>query len=485
MSGFNRLLKNSFSNIINGFSNVILGIIISPFILKNLTLDQFSVWSLILQSGLFISFLGFGAQIAVGRFTALAKFNNDEVAFCNVMSNALLICFVSMGIAFIAIMFSVSNLSSFIPVSSHNDSFEYELSFIVVCMSFTLGLLSSIFSGYFTGIERNDITATINLFSRVVLGATVIFFSKFGLLSMAISYFLVNLFSYALIFIEYKKREKAKIELKVSHGMKALLSFCGGLAIWNLAQFFISGTGAFIVGKYDFQNLAYYVLALTLINAILGVVGAVINPIIQPIVKLNAKEYHHEVDNLILRLSLLLSVLIIVGLNISYYVSGMVLDLWIGVEKAAPTNAIFNYLLVAFAIRIVISPYGMKLVAEGKQLRIAHYPLAEGVVNLILSVVLVKKFGVIGITYSTMCAALMLMIVYAFKFSSESILKNSFIKILIPFFIIPILALCNVFLLEYFPKSMMVICGQLLLIVPIIFLLRKVMYDVKCIINLI
>lgn len=485
MSGFNRLIKNSISNIINGFSNVILGIVVSPFILNNLTLEQFSVWSLILQFGLFISFLGFGAQIAVGRFTSLAKFNNDYALFRNTMSNSLVICFLSMSIAFFAIVCAVINFDFFIPLTKNDGSLEYEISFIVVCVSFTLGLLSSIFSGYFTGIERNDIIATINLFSRVFLGFAIILSSRYGLLPMAVSYFVVNFISYTIIFLEFKKREKSRIILKISDGMKALLSFCGGLAIWNLAQFFISGTGAFIVGKYDFQNLAYYILALTLINAVVGIAGAIINPIIQPVVKLNAKGLHNEVDNLVVKLSLLLSVLIFVGLNISHNVSEFVLNLWVGADKAGPTNQIFNFLLAAFSIRIVVSPYGMKLVAEGKQLRISHYPLLEGIINLLLSIFFVKEFGAIGIAYSTMCSALLLMIAYAYKFSSESALRYSMVKISMPFFIIPMLSLSSVFFLGYFPMSEMVLFSQLLSLIPAVFILRRIMYDIRRIINII
>lgn len=86
---------------------------------------------------------------------------------------------------------------------------------------------------------------------------------------------------YAVIFLCFKRKENKGVSLKISSGMKSLLSFCGGLAIWNLAQYFISGS------KYDVSNLAYYMLALTMINAIVGIIGALINPNTQPIVKLN------------------------------------------------------------------------------------------------------------------------------------------------------------------------------------------------------
>lgn len=45
------------------------------------------------------------------------------------------------------------------------------------------------------------------------------------------------------------------------------------------------------------------------------------------------------------------------------------------------TNVILNYLLVAFAIRMVISPYGMKMVSEGRQLS-TGLPISEGILIL-------------------------------------------------------------------------------------------------------
>ncbi|MCG4787786.1 flippase, partial [Roseburia faecis] len=89
----------------------------------------------------------------------------------------------------------------------------------------------------------------------------------------------------------------------------------------------------FIVGKYDVSNLAYYMLALTMINAIVGIIGALINPIIQPIVKLNSLHRKDDVDKLVITLSFLFSLFIIVGVNISHYVSGFVLSIWIGIDK--------------------------------------------------------------------------------------------------------------------------------------------------------
>lgn len=486
MSGFNRLLKNSVANIINGFSNVILGIVISPFILKNLSLEQFSVWSLILQSGLFISLLGFGCQIAVGRYTSLAKFTKNESEFEAVMSNALVLSLISLLLSFITIAVVVSNFSFFMPQLVHGDEDEYKLSFIIVCLSFSFGLVSSVFSGYFTGIERNDVLALVNLISRVFLGIIVIISSKYGLLPMAITYLLVNLCSYAVIFLCFKRKESKRVNLKINSGMRSLLSFCGGLAIWNLAQYFISGAGGFIVGKYDVSNLAYYMLALTMINAIVGVIGALINPVIQPIVKLNSLQRKDDVDKLVITLSFLFSLFIIVGVNISHYISGFVLSIWIGIDKAEQTNVIFNYLLVAFAIRMVISPYGMKMVSEGRQLSISHYPLAEGILNFGLSIYFVSEYGAIGIAYATTGAALILMLAYIYRYTSECNLDRKYLLVSSSFFVLPLAAVINVFFLESTKShynSLMVMIAQLLILIPVAIFIIRGIKDVKRLVN--
>ncbi|MFM5414435.1 MATE family efflux transporter [Aeromonas dhakensis] len=486
MSGFNRLLKNSVANIINGFSNVILGIVISPFILANLSLEQFSVWSLILQAGIFISLLGFGSQIAVGRYTSLAKFTKNESEFEAVMSNALVLSLVSLFLSFITIAVVVSNFSFFMPQLVHGNEDEYKLSFIIVCLSFSFGLISSVFSGYFTGIERNDILALVNLTSRVFLGIIVVISSKYGLLPMAITYLLVNIFSYAVIFLCFKRKERKRVSLRISSGMRSLLSFCGGLAIWNMAQYFISGTGGFIVGKYDVSNLAYYMLALTMINAIVGVIGALINPIIQPIVKLNSLQRKDDVDKLVITLSFLFGLFIIVGVNISHYISEFVLSIWIGIDKAEQTNIIFNYLLVAFAIRMVISPYGMKMVSEGRQLSISHYPLAEGVLNFILSIYFVIKYGALGIAYATTCAALVLMLAYIYRYTLDCNLDKKYILVSTSFFIIPLAAVINVFFLEsskLYSNAQTVMIIQSLVLIPVAIFIIRGIKDVKRLVN--
>tara|TARA_R110002126_G_scaffold687_8_gene4295 strand:- start:1690 stop:2565 length:876 start_codon:yes stop_codon:yes gene_type:complete len=262
-----------------------------------------------------------------------------------------------------------------------------------------------------------------------------------------------------------------------------LIKFFGGLTIWNVAQFLISGIGIFVVSIYDFDNLAFFVLAMTMVNAIVGLLGAIVNPIIQPIVKLNESGNPKGVDELVISLSMIFALTIFLGVNLSSYISLPILQLWVGDSNGTLANNYFNYLLVAFAIRMVIAPYGMKLVANAQQLKIAHFPVFEGVLNFILSIILVKEFGAIGVAYSTIISAITIMFVYTLKYSKETILDQSLITILLSFLIIPFFTVLSVYLFNSLTVSSYYSSILLIISILVIYMIKINVYRVKFILD--
>ncbi|WP_445776042.1 flippase [Shewanella sp.] len=448
MSGFNRLLKNSLANIINGFSNVILGIVISPFLINILSLDEFSVWSICLQAGIAVSIFGVAGQITIGRFTSQFKFKEDKLGFANVINNYFnIIIYLFIFFLFVLTIVLVYFDSIFSNIPSEI-IFQSKVSFLLVFSSFVCGMFATIFIGYFIGIEKNYVTANINLISRVIIGIVVVFLADYGLIAIALGYFLINVISYFFMYKQFCVYEKHEFLFGFRGAIDEILKFFGGLTIWNLAQFLISGIGIFVVSIYDFDNLPYFVLAMTMVNAVVGLLGAVVNPIIQPIVKLNEANNKKAVDELVISLSMMFSLTIFLGVNVSNYISLPILQLWVGHNNGELANQYFNYLLVAFSIRMVVAPYGMKLVANAQQLKIAHFPVFEGVLNFLLSILLVKRFGAVGIAYSTILSALVIMFVYSVKYSKEIVLEKSVLKLYFSFLIMPLAIIGSVYLFD-------------------------------------
>ncbi|EEY5004811.1 O88 family O-antigen flippase, partial [Escherichia coli] len=249
-----------------------------------------------------------------------------------------------------------------------------------------------------------------------------------------------------------------------------------GLLVWNIAQFLISGIGTFIVGKYSFQELAGFAVLMTLVNAGVGILGAMINPIIQPMIRMNNQENNHHVELLVNKLIFIFSMIVFIGVFIAWFASVHILGVWLGYQQATNLHIMFSLLLTAYLIRMIAAPYGLMLVAYGKQLSIAWLPVLEGVLNFALSIFFVRIYGAIGIAYSTFISGVLIMAVYACKYQAEAEYKSKLI--FISFLIIPMMiAICLISLVM--TQSEIIHCviygiQVAFIIVFIIFLIKQV-----------
>ncbi|EGQ8079655.1 hypothetical protein G5G45_004082, partial [Vibrio vulnificus] len=386
-----------------------------------------------------MSIIGLAGQITIGRFTSKYKYNNDNERLKKLFDTYVSFILISIMAFIIVLCLVLLFFSNIFPQIPPEIVYDAKIAFSLIFGSFIVGLLSTAFIGYFIGIERNFVIANINVISRIVIGISIVYTADYGLTSIAIIYFSVNCISYFMMYRQFKNFENYKFSFSFSSELSDILKFWGGLSIWNVAQFLISGIGVFVVSIYDFDNLAYFVLAMTMVNAIVGILGAIVNPVIQPIVKLTESGRFQTVDNLVVSLSMVFSLCILLGVVLSSYLSLPILQIWVGQENGQKANEYFNLLLAAFAIRMAVAPYGMKLVAHAQQLKIAHFPVLEGLINFILSIYFVSQFGAIGIAYATFVAAILIMLMYSTRFIKETITNSKNFEIYTSFFVVPVL----------------------------------------------
>jgi O-antigen/teichoic acid export membrane protein len=486
MSGFNRLLKNSLANIINGFSNVILGIVISPFLISILTKDEFSVWSLSLQAGMLISIIGAAGQVTIGRFVSLFKSRDDNAGFCQLINNYFSLLMPLIVLCFFGLFIVVALFESIFPGVPLNLINEAKISFFIISFSFIASLSSSIFIGYFIGIERNAVCANINIISRIILGLVAVLSANLGLVALAVSFLTINVLSYYFMYRAFCKEEKHKfcVDIKASSSFSDLKSSFFGLTIWNAAQFLISGAGIFVVSVYHFNSLAYFALAMILVNASVGIFGAAINPVIQPIVKLIQSGRADTVDKLVINLSFIFALIAILISCTIGIISPAVIRFWLDDSDAKQVSLYFDYLLIANIIRLVAAPYGMKLVADARQLKVAYYPIVEGLLNFVLSIYFVRLFGVVGVAYATAISAVLILFVYSVRYYLELSCEKKRYLIFIVFFVIPIFSLLITYYSGFlFNFGFYYIFGLVVFCLGVSIFIFKLIISVKNIIN--
>jgi O-antigen/teichoic acid export membrane protein len=483
MSGFNRLLKNSVANIINGFSNVILGIVISPFLLNALSIGEFSLWNLILQIGSFFALLGFGGQLAVARFITLAKAKNDIFLERKVIQNGLLLSLISLAIGSCVLFVVYIDFYGLFDGVNSSEIPDADISFLIVSFSFLLGLFSSVYSGYFTGVERNEVPAIVNLSSRIVLGVGIVLSAKYGVYVMACVYIVVNLISYGALYVIFRSRvnwEDQFNNIKEEIGefnFRKFISYTVGISVFNLSMFLIVGMNGILVGKYAFKQFAYYSLSMTLVTAIVGFMNAALSPIMQPLIRLSHENKQHDIERLVHCLITIIMTFSIISIIFSLYVSDYILSLWVGAKLAFEIKAIFIVLLTLNLIRLIGSPLGLLYLAQAKQNRIMHLPLIESCISIGCTLYFVKAYGMYAVPMGLACAVITILLIYSFKLIDVIKVETSKLKYKIIFIFYPSLMCLFVYVnFSYELQNMNSIAGMYIIVVTasFILLLKKV-----------
>ena len=433
MSGFKRLVKNSISNIINGFSNVILGIVISPFLIKILSINDFSIWSLVLQTGAFFSLLGFSGQISVARYVTLSVAENNKLKLQRVINfgNTLSIASVVFSVTVLYLIYT-HFFTIFNGIHAEQSSYAPDV-FFVVSLSFIIGLLASVYNGYFTGIERNEIPAGVNLISRTILGVGIYISAHFSMMMMAITYFVINSLSYIVVYLLYlrfrKRNDNGDVKDSGSIKFKEFISYCFGVLVFNLSTFLIVNLNGVLIGRYAFKEYAWYALAITLVTAVVGFLNAALTPVLQPIVRLTHSDEKSRLNDFVYILTRAILTLSFTLLVVNFIVGRFVLDIWIGSEVASFTWPVFVFLLLTNLSRLLGAPLGLVYLAKGKQNEIIYLPLLEGAISVVMTFIFVKSFGVYASAMSMAVSTIIIMFIYSFKLIGIAALdscKNKF-----------------------------------------------------------
>lgn len=415
MSGFNRLLKNSISNIINGFSNIILGVVISPFLLKTLPLDDFSVWNLALQIGAFFSLISYACQMTVARYITSAKKKGNNQLEKDVMRKGLILSVMSMLFCLIIVFIFYNKFANIFIQIKTDFIIIARYCVAIVSVSFILGFVSSVFSGFFTGIERNDIPAIVNLISRILLGIIVIFVSSHGILLMSLTYLTINILSYIAMYIMYVKVQNIRTNNNSIDNIKfrKFIHYFIGMCGINLSSFLLIGINGVLVGKYAFSEYSYYSLSMVLVTAAVGFISSSLTPTMQPMIRFYDDQ--KRIDELLYNLTVFVSLFISMLLILITYAAPIILSLWVGHDIATKMFMLFIALIAINLTRLIGLPISLFYFAKAKQNKIIYLPFLEGIISIIFTIIFINDFGSYAVPLGLFIAVIIIFIIYSFK----------------------------------------------------------------------
>lgn len=404
------VVKNAAANVARGSAAAFAAVVLPSFLTRMMSAEAYGAWALVLQLSALTGYLDFGIQTAIGRFVAHTDEKKDSEGCERIVSTSVFWLAVAgaVGVAgTLVAAFLVPHIFHQLPSPLVPD---VQRALVFVGVSLSIGLPCSVFNGIFIGLQRYEVPAAIVGGSKLFSAALIVLIVKDhgDIAQMGLALAAVNLASYALQYLMYRimaSRIRLSMRSVNPQSGRELFDYCLSLSVWTFAMLLVSGLDVSLVGYFQFEKVAYYATAATLITFLAGLQNAVFHVMIPSTSVLQARGKSIRLgQSMITATRYGCLTLLAVGLPLILGAK-TILSLWVGPTYAAEGTRFLQVLAVANVIRLSALPYVMTLIGTGQQRLVIVTPIVEGLSNLLMSLVCGYYFGAIGVALGTLIGA--------------------------------------------------------------------------------
>lgn len=392
---------------ISTFSAVAIGVFMSPFLVHHLGEIGYGVWALIQSTVGYMYFMDLGLRSTVVRFTAQDMAKKDYAGVNKVVSAAL---WIRLWTAF-AIVLAGATLAFLLP-HIFKVPVEYattaRVALVIIAVGLACTLTFSVFTALLAGMGRFDLLGLLEFAQTTItsLGLIPILLKGHGIIWMASWQFLVVLTVNVIAAITCF-RTYPQLRLHLRKPEKLLLR-----ALWSVGIYVLIATGAgqlilytdnVVVGVFvTAAAVSYYAIAGKMVEYVRLIAISILKFFIPLASSFGAlsefdrlRKLHVRGTQAVLLVTFpIIAILVIRGHTL--------LSLWIGDRFASEATPILQVLACAAALMLASSTTNGITLALDKQKIYAWMVLGEGAANLVCSIVLVRRIGVLGVAIGTL-----------------------------------------------------------------------------------
>lgn len=400
------ILRNVFSNWVSYLVTAAVGFLLAPFVLHQLGNTGYGLWTLVISLTGYFGLLDLGIRSSVGRFVARYIALKDTENVNRTVSTAF---------AILAGGGAIAMLATIVVVRFFFDSFQVEpqfqssgkLALLITGLNMAAVLPLGVFSSVLIALERNDVLSGVTVVGELARAALVVACLKngYGLVSLAVISLLITVTQYSAMAVFAKSLYRPlQIRLKCigRSTFGPLLHFGVHRFITIVANQLIFYSNSIVIATFlGAGAITYFAIAASIINYGRNVVSMVTDTLAPSAIRMDAREDLAGLHRLLITgtmIALMIAMPICLGF---IFLGKQFITLWVGKEYAS--SALF-LIILAIPQFTSMSQYAAVVILSGmaKHHALAYIALAEGIVNLTLSIVLIRKFGLVGVALATM-----------------------------------------------------------------------------------
>lgn len=439
-----KISRNAFANLTGMMAQIVIAFILSPFLVHTLGDTKYGIWTIAVAFTGYMNLLDLGLTSAVNKYVAKYSSLKDDRNVNAIVSTSFALFFL-MGV--IIVLLSPYMADLIVSLINIDKSLVGVVHLLIIIVSFDIAIfvISGLFKGIFGGFQHYSVINFTQVLSALYKAVMFYFFLSqghdliaMGLISISANIMIIFLFYYLL----KKNYPQVSIEFSAVSKLSAskILHYSKFTFIAMMANQLIYYSDAFVIGYFmSAAAVTYYSIPWTLAEYTKKISMAISQTYTPAVSEIDARGDMEHIKSLYLsgtKYMIIISNLLAIGMIV---LGGAFIALWMGEKYKELCETV---LIILFINQIFQGPQQISysiLQGLAKQKYYAYISMGVSVVNLILSILLVQKWGIVGVALGAAIPQILFHGLYVpwstlktIKLSTRVYLSKTYIPSIIP-----------------------------------------------------
>lgn len=385
-------------------AQIIIAFFLMPFVIHAVGDRWYGMWTLVGTLMGYYGYLDFGLSVSVQRFIARAIGMDDKDEVNRLLTTAFALFLLLGAIALLATV--VIAMAAPLFLADPGETRIFRIVVLILGINTAVSFATAPVNGLLTGHLRYDVSTAVQLAKLVVRTALIVYFIKAGysIVALAVITFVVDAGgNLARVWITRRMFPEAQISRAcyAPSRLREMFSFGGKTFVNQIAELLrFQVDHVVIAGFIGLSSVTTFNIAGQLVSYFRSLLQALVSVLVPLFAR-----YHAEGDKSAAahayRLTTKLSGLMAVFGGGAIIVFGQpFIHVWMGPDyvSAYPPLVV---LAVAMTLFVIMEPALTLIYGFGEVGILAKVSLAEAIANLLLSLLLVRPYGLVGVALGT------------------------------------------------------------------------------------
>lgn len=403
------MARNASARYVALAAELVIGLVMLPFNLAHLGPSEYGLWILLGSVTMHFSVFDLGFSGAMVKFVAQYRATANARAL-NEIASTMFFAFAAIGLvayaAVVAVALNIHHLFALSPAHAHTGMWLLLIIGVHIALNFPFSVFGSITSGF----QRYDVNSVAAIVTSVTVALVNVWLVLAGhsLVTLVAGTTAVRVSAF-LVYRANAYRVYPELRIRPSMASRARLREVTGFSVYTTVIDWANRLNyqldSIVIGAFlGTPAVAVWAPAERIISATQRMTNQVNGMLFPLVVDSDAAREHARLRQILLegtRLSLVFVVPIATAL---FVLADPIIRAWLGprAELVAGSIPVLQVLAIAVTIRVGGATGTTLLKGAGSHRLLAFVNLATGVVNVVLSALLVRRYGLVGVAYGTL-----------------------------------------------------------------------------------